>query len=207
MLIRVQSDYDYDMKVLSWLKSHKYGVAFWLLGSVGWLAAFMLLTDYIHTLKDPSFVPSCNISVLVSCGPNMTSPQGSIFGFSNTIMGVTGFVAPILTGFLLMGDHKLSKWFWSGMALGHTGSLVLISWLFSQSVFSIGTLCPWCMVVWAVTIPMFFMVWTQTLKAWKPEGRTAKFLSDWMWVLITFCYVTIAFIAQLRLDWLAEFTR
>ena len=194
------------MKVLSWLKSHKYGVAFWLLGSVGWLAAFMLLTDYIHTLKDPSFVPSCNISVLVSCGPNMTSPQGSIFGFSNTIMGVTGFVAPILTGFLLMGDHKLSKWFWSGMALGHTGSLVLISWLFSQSVFSIGTLCPWCMVTWVAVIPTFLATLAHSGANGLFGAKAVAFFTkakSYVPTVAILAFATIAFLAQLRLDWIA----
>jgi uncharacterized membrane protein len=195
------------MKTLAWLKDHKYGVGFTILGVIGWIAAFTLLTDYIHTLKDPSFNPSCNISVLVACGPNMVSKQGSLLGFSNTILGVMGFTVPILVGFLLMGRTKLSKWFWLGLAAGHTGSLALVLYLVIQSVFFIGTLCPWCMVVWTVTIPMFFMVWTRAAHAWKEDGKLAQFLSNWMWLLIFVCYITIALVSQLRLNWLAEFTR
>jgi len=195
------------MKYLVWLRSKKYALAFTILGAIGWFAAFMLLTEYIHTLQDSSYDPSCNVSVLVTCGKNMESWQGSLFGFSNTILGVTGFVAPIIVGFLLFGKNHITKWFWGGLALGHTGALVLIIWLFSQSVFSLGTLCPWCMVVWSVTIPLFFMTWTRTLHAFSENSKVASFFSEWMWVFIIVFYATIAFIAQLRLDWFAEFTR
>jgi len=195
------------MNILAALKERRYGIAFTVLGVIGWFAAFMLLTEYIHTLQDPAYDPSCNISLLVTCGVNMNSWQGSIFGFSNTILGVTGFVAPIILGFLLLGNHKLSRWFWLGMAFGHTGALVLVIWLFTQSVFVLGTLCPWCMVVWSVTIPLFFMVARKTLGAFLPDSRVTEFVSNWMWVFIVSLYIAIAFIAQLRLDWFAEFTR
>ena len=31
-------------------------------------------------------------------------------------------------------------------------------WLIGQSIFVLGTLCPWCMLVWLVTIPLFWVV-------------------------------------------------
>ena len=31
-------------------------------------------------------------------------------------------------------------------------------WLIGQSIFDLGTLCPWCMIVWVVTIPLFLAV-------------------------------------------------
>jgi vitamin K epoxide reductase family protein len=34
--------------------------------------------------------------------------------------------------------------------------LVFIHWLFYQSVYSIHALCPYCMVVWAMTIALFW---------------------------------------------------
>lgn len=38
--------------------------------------------------------------------------------------------------------------------LACSAAFVFVIWLFTQSVFSLSTLCPWCMVVWAVTIPL-----------------------------------------------------
>ena len=195
------------MKDLAWIKSRRLGIALTLLGAVGWIAAFTLLTEYIHTLQDPSYDPSCNVSVLVTCGPNMASWQGSLFGFSNTILGVTGFVIPILVGIVLMTGAKLPRWFWIAMSVGHLAALSLVVWLFSQSVFVLGTLCPWCIVVWLVTIPLFFVVLTKSSKEVKPDSRITMFISDWFWVFIVIAYIALGFIAQVRLDWFAEFTR
>jgi uncharacterized membrane protein len=73
----------------------------------------------------------------------------------------------------------------------------------SQSIFSLGTLCPWCMVVWSVTILMF---WTLTLDNGRhgvfgsrlmPLGTT---LYTWVPALVLASYLVIAIIAQVRLD-------
>ena len=85
---------------------------------------------------------------------------------------------------------------------------MFVIWLFTQSVFSLGTLCPWCMVVWAVTIPLWWV------SAFRPTAagdipaseRTRQLfqqLASWSWVMILVTVLVIAFIAQLQLDWFA----
>ena len=37
-------------------------------------------------------------------------------------------------------------------------AVVFVHWLIDQSLYEIGKLCPWCMVVWSVTIPSFLFV-------------------------------------------------
>ena len=71
-------------------------------GAIGLFASWELLTEYIKTLAQPGYVPNCAVSILVTCGPNMDSWQGSLFGFSNTIIGVAGFMAPIFVGVALL---------------------------------------------------------------------------------------------------------
>jgi hypothetical protein len=44
-------------------------------GVAGATAALALVLDRIALLEDPTFVPSCNISPLLSCGSVMTSPH------------------------------------------------------------------------------------------------------------------------------------
>lgn len=181
-------------------------------GAIGWFASFELLTEYIKTLSNPTYEPNCNVSILVTCGPNMDSWQGSLFGFSNTIIGVSAFVAPIAVGVALLAGARFSRWFWALYQLGLLGGFVLICWLFSQSVFVLGTLCPWCMVVWSIMIPLW---WVSFLRPYAvgdvPLSASAqsvfKRLYSWTWVIVLLCYAIIAFIAQLQLDWLAEFSR
>ena len=181
-------------------------------GAIGWFASFELLTEYIKTLKDPGYVPNCAVSVLVTCGPNMDSWQGSILGFSNTIIGVAAFAAPIAVGVALLAGATFDRWFWWLYQAGLLGGFTLVTWLFFQSVFGLGTLCPWCMVVWTVTIPLW---WTTLLRPYAvgdvPVGERARRgfgrVYSWTWVIVLLCYLVIAFVAQLQLDWFAEFSR
>lgn len=183
-----------------------------LAGAIGWFASFELLTEYIKTLKNPDYTPNCAVSILVTCGPNMDSWQGSLFGFSNTIIGVTAFVAPIAVGVALLAGARFAPWFWWLYQAGLLFGFGLILWLSYQSVFSLGTLCPWCMVVWSVMIPLWW------IGALRPHAvglvphsarvhRVFEGLYSWSWVLILFTYVLIAMVAQVQLDWLGEFRR
>jgi hypothetical protein len=48
--------------------------------------------------------------------------------------------------------------YWTGLWLGGLGSMVFMHWLIYVSLFSLETLCPYCMVVWAATTPLFAVV-------------------------------------------------
>lgn len=181
-------------------------------GVIGWFASFELLTEFIHKLKDSSYVPNCNVSVIVSCGPNMESWQGSAFGFTNTLLGIAAFMAPIIVGVALLAGAKFAPWFWRVYQLGMLGGISFVFWLAYQSLFSLGTLCPWCMVVWTVTIPLFWITLfhpyaSGNIPVKESTRRLFERLMSWAWVIILFCYIAIAFTAQLRLDWLSEFSR
>lgn len=178
-------------------------------GVVGWFASFELLTEYIKTLQNSDYVPNCSVSVLVTCGPNMDSWQGSVFGFSNTVLGVAGFMAPIIVGAALLARARFATWFWSIYMLGITGAVVFVTWLQYQSIFRIGTLCPWCMVVWAATIPLFWIsLVTLSARGHLGSGmqRTVGRLQSWTWVFIAVHVVVLAGIAQIALDWFNEFS-
>lgn len=181
-------------------------------GAIGWFASFELLTEYIHTLKEPGYVPNCALSVLVTCGPNMGSWQGSILGFSNTIIGVSAFAAPIAVGVGLLAGARFTAWFWRLYQLGLLGGFVLVCWLQYQSIFVIGTLCPWCMVAWAVMIPLWWVGLihppaTGLLPLAEAKARKYRALLSWVWVVIAVNVLLIAAVAQFQLDWFAEFRR
>lgn len=174
------------------------------LGAVGLFASFELLTEYIKTLVEPGYAPNCNLSVLVTCGPNMGSWQGSLFGFSNTIIGVAAFMAPIIIGMALLAGAAFKTWFWRLYALGLAGGYVFITWLAYQSIFNLNTLCPWCMVVWLTMIPLWWVSIAKLLADGKLGGLRGFGASmlQWSWVLILLNYLLIAAIAQFRLNWL-----
>ncbi|WP_195210335.1 vitamin K epoxide reductase family protein [Actinomarinicola tropica] len=135
----------------------------WLLivaGAVGLVAAFTLLIETIALLEDPSYVPSCSINPILSCGSIMRTDQAEVFGFPNPIIGVAGFMGVVVVGMAMAAGASFRRWFWLGLQAGVTFGVVFVHWLIFQSLYRIDALCPYCMVVWAVMIPLF---WYTTL--------------------------------------------
>lgn len=180
-------------------------VWFIIAGAIGWWAAFSLTMERLHLLSDPDAILGCNFSPLVQCGKNLTSWQGALFGFPNPILGLTGWVAPIVVGAAILAGARFARWFWLLFLAGVTLAFVFVIWLISQSVFVLGTLCPWCMVTWVVTIPTFYAVLLHVLRTGiLPAPRRvrggADRLMSWIPLLAVVSYAIIAIIAQLRLD-------
>lgn len=178
-------------------------------GILGLLGAFALTLDKIAVLQDPSFVPNCNFSVLVQCGKNLSSPEGSVFGFPNPLLGLMGFPAPIAVGVGLLAGARFSRWFWLLFNAGMLFALGFVIWLISVSIFHLGTLCPWCMLVWLVVIPMtlattFYNVAAGNLPTGRALRRAGTFLYGWTPLVSLLAYVTVAVLAQIRLDVLSS---
>lgn len=189
------------------LRNRLYPVFTLLFAAIGWFASWELATEYVKKLKNPEYVTNCEFSLIVTCSPNMESWQGSVFGFSNTFLGLTMFVAPIALAVALFAGARFRPWFWWLYLAGLTFGFGFIFWLSWQSVFVIGTLCPWCMVVWAVMILLFWTGIAYTTKNQLLGVNTKKigqFFSNWSWVLIILSYALIATYAQIALDWIGH---
>mgnify|MGYP003810486099 CR=1 FL=1 len=146
-------------------------------GSIGFLAAFTLTIEKIQMLKDPAFVPSCNLSPLLSCGSVMITDQASVFGFANSLIGITGFAVVVTIGMGLLAGAKYKRWFWLGLQAGTIFGIAFVHWLMYQSIFVIGKLCPYCMVVWSIMLPIFFYTTLYNLRVSniKTAGKLKQF--------------------------------
>ncbi|TDD58052.1 vitamin K epoxide reductase family protein [Kribbella antibiotica] len=133
----------------------------WILligGIIGLAAAAVLTVEKIALLRDPAYVPSCSINPILSCGSVMSKPQAEVFGFPNSLLGIAGFAVIVTVGVALLAGATFRRWFWIGLQIGVTFGAVFVHWLMFQSLYRIQALCPYCMVVWAVTIPIFWYV-------------------------------------------------
>ncbi|WP_216207678.1 vitamin K epoxide reductase family protein [Amycolatopsis aidingensis] len=137
---------------LSWL----YLIA----GAIGLVASAALTIEKIAKLGDPEYIPSCSFNPVLTCGDVMDSQQASAFGFPNPLIGIAAFAVVVTVGVVSLAGFRAPRWFWLGMQLGTTFGVVFVHWLIYASLYQIGALCPYCMVVWAVTIPIF---WYTTL--------------------------------------------
>lgn len=188
-------------------RNRPVALAVWLIiaGVIGWWAAYSLTIERLHLLADPDSSASCDFSILVQCTANLESWQGSVFGFPNPILGLTGWMAPIVVGAALLAGARFARWFWLAFWAGMAFAFGFVVWLISQSIFSLGTLCPWCMVTWAVTIPTFYAVTLHVLRIGAvPVGEKARRVSDalmaWVPLMAILSYAVVLLLAQVRLN-------
>ena len=168
----------------------------WILvvgGIIGIFASIELIIQKIAVLSDPDFVPNCDINPILSCGSVISTEQASLFGFPNPVLGVIGFTIVIMFGALLFTGVELPRLMWLGLNFGALAGMVFVIWLVSQSLYAIGALCPWCMVVWAVTIPIFWQVTTDNLASNKLSlGKSlSEVIVTLKWILISATYLII----------------
>lgn len=107
---------------------------------------------------NPEAVLSCDLNPFISCKSVMLTAQASLFGFPNPLIGVASFVAPIAVGVAILAGAQFAAWFWRLFSVGITAGFVFVIWLWIQSTFVIGVLCPYCMVAWAAMVPLFWKV-------------------------------------------------
>ena len=168
----------------------------WILvigGIIGIFASIELIVQKIGVLSNPDYVPNCDINPILSCGSVISTDQASLFGFPNPILGIIGFTVVVIFGVLLFAGIELPRWMWLGLNTGALAGMFFVIWLVGQSLYVIGALCPWCMVVWSITIPIFWQVTTDNLAS----GRFSlgKSLSEIIvalkWILVGASYLII----------------
>jgi uncharacterized membrane protein len=127
----------------------------------------------------------------------MVTPQASVFGFPNSLIGIVSFTVVLVTGVMAVSRIELPRWYWTGLAIGTLLGTVFVHWLIYQSLYSIGALCPYCMVVWAVTIPLLVVVSSIALGQATSNGVVA-FLHTWRWSLVTLWFTAVLLLILVR---------
>ncbi|MFC3687181.1 vitamin K epoxide reductase family protein [Aquipuribacter hungaricus] len=123
-------------------------------GAAGLLAAVDLTYERLRLALDPTYVPTCSVNPLIDCGTVASSPQASVLGggFPNTLLGVVGFSVVLTLGVLALCGVALPRPVRWGLQAGVLAGLAFVHWLVGVSVFVLGVLCPYCMVVWVVVV-------------------------------------------------------
>jgi uncharacterized membrane protein len=171
-------------------------------GAVGLLAALVLTIEKIALLEDPNYVPTCSINPVLSCGSIMRTPQAEAFGFPNPLLGIAGFAVVATLGVVLLAGAALPGWVWLGLQAGALFGVLFTHWLMVQSLYSIGALCPYCMIVWAVMIPVFWYTTLHNLHHGHLPARPGlvELLTRYHGVAVTIWYLAIA-VAVLQAFW------
>ena len=180
--------------------SRRTGLVMPVTGIVGWLASFQLSVDDWRLLKDPAYQPPCNISPIVSCGSVMSSSPGSLFGFPNMLLQLGAFAAVTALGIAVLCGARLRRRLWLALDAGTPAAVVFVHWLIGQSLYELGKLCPYCAVVWIVTITLFWYITVHCLERGvvpAPRGVLAV-VRDTRWMLLGAWYGVIALLVLTR---------
>jgi uncharacterized membrane protein len=178
----------------------------WLLavaGALGLAASAELTLDKLRLLENPNYVPSCNINPIISCGSVMRTGEASVFGFPNSLLGLVGFAMLLATAAGMAAGARYRRWYWLALQAGTVAGLVMVHWLIAQSLYGIGALCPYCMVVWTVTILLFWYTTLANLRTGvipvpdrlRPVVRE---LDRYHWVVPVLWYAVIALLVLNR---------
>ena len=179
-------------------------------GLGSWFAAFTLAREG-YQLAISGKEPSCDINPFFSCGSVMQSRQATLFfDTPNQLFGVAGYVAVALVGAAMLSGANFKRTFWVFFTLGILGAYVWLMWMFVQAVFVIGYLCLYCMVVWAIHIPLWwiFLPWALKHSILTSSPGLKKLGARWLpysWILIVINYAVIAIAILIQFPLLFSF--
>lgn len=163
---------------------------------VSLLASFVLSIDALRLAENPNLVLSCDLNAILSCGTVAQSWQASLFGFPNAFLGLVAEPVVITIAVASLGGVRFPRWFMLSAQVVYTLGVVFAYWLFAQSMFVIGALCPWCLLV-TVSTTLVFTTLTHVnvrdgnlylpervqAKAEAAINREVDVIVVWLWIL------------------------
>ena len=167
------------------LKVHSRPLLFGImLGSaiVGLIAAFVLSIDAWRLASNPNAALSCDLNEVLSCSKVALTWQAQLLGFPNAFLGILFETVIITVALAMLGKARLPRWFMAGVQAMYFIALVFALWLFSQSMWVIGALCPWCLIITVTTSLVFFEMLIYNIEEdnlYLPRKMQAK-LRNWV---------------------------
>ncbi|WP_240812763.1 vitamin K epoxide reductase family protein [Streptomyces sp. DASNCL29] len=119
------------------------------------------------------------------------------------LLGLGAFAAVTVLGLAVLTGARLHRMLWLALNAGALAGVVFAHWLIHQSLFGLGRLCPYCAVVWAVTITLFWYVTLHNLGRGvipvPAAGRGAlDLVLETHWILLAGWYGVIAVLVLIR---------
>lgn len=141
------------------LRDNRWIFASMLVGAIlSLIASFVLSVEAVELARDPDAVLACSISVVLNCATVALHPSASLLGFPNSFFGLIAEPVVITVAIAGLAGVKFPRLFMFVAQICYTIGFLFALWLFSQSYFVIGALCPWCLLVTATTTFVWFAI-------------------------------------------------
>lgn len=122
---------------------------------IGLVAALVLSIEALTLAENPFADLGCNINSVLSCGTVGASWQASLLGFPNAYLGLIAEPVVITLSVAALGGVRFPRWFMLSAQVVYFIGFAFAFWLFYQSYFVIGALCPWCLTITVTTTLVF----------------------------------------------------
>lgn len=136
-------------------------------GVIGLFTSFVLSIEAWKLAADPTASLSCDITSVISCSTVALSPQAEVLGFPNAFLGIAFECVVIAISVAVIAGVRFPRWYMLGTQALYTIALGFAYWLFLQSYFVIGALCPWCLLITITTT----LVWVGLTRLNLREGH------------------------------------
>jgi uncharacterized membrane protein len=134
---------------------------YWIFGTMAFsaclslLAAFVLSVEAIELAKNPNAELSCSVNAVINCATVNKAPEASLLGFPNSFFGLMAEPVVITVAIAGLAGVRFPRWFMATAQAFYAAGLIFAFWLFYVSMFHIGALCPWCLLVTVSTTLVF----------------------------------------------------
>jgi len=118
-------------------------------------ASFVLSVDALELARNPGADLACNINSVISCGTVGATWQANLLGFPNAYLGLIAEPVVITIAVASLAKVKFPRGFMLAAQIVYGLGFVFAYWLFFESTFVIGALCPWCLLVTVSTTLVF----------------------------------------------------
>ena len=152
---------DYETALHGWRHSSlwTYGVMLFF-SAVALVTSLILSAETLALARAPKKLLSCDFNRVVSCSRVSQAWQAEVvkFGelsFPNAFFGIAAESVFVTIAVIGMIRVCVPRWFATCTWIGGLCALLYAYWLFSQSMFVIHALCPWCIVLMFSTTVQF----------------------------------------------------
>ena len=119
------------------------------------IAAAVLSIEAITLAKNPDAVLSCSFNTWIDCAKVGSTWQANVLGFPNAFLGLVSEPVVMTIAVASLAGVRFPRWFMFTAQAIYLVGLVFAYWLFTQSMWDIGALCPWCLVITLGTTLVF----------------------------------------------------
>lgn len=128
------------------------------------LASLVLSIEAFHLLENPNAQLSCSVNAVINCASVMQYDGANIFGWPNSFLGLMAEPVVITVAVAGLAGIKFPRVFMAAAQVGYGLGLLFALYLFSESLYVIGSLCPWCLLVTLTTTLVFFSLLRYNLR-------------------------------------------